>query len=597
MEYVKLYRELMRHNEWDDVAAFYDSSRRYFMSTFDRFREAVNVSYFSPVSESNIPLGNIHASHKVIFVFAGEKLARNILCLALHFRPSLIYPIYQWIFHDRTEDQLWQNVSFSYAGDTYSCSQQQMMQATEGTILNVYRLKRENSLEETDVGFTLTDFYAPYQQQLSKHLTEIGITRDHYTSEAEDWAPLYYDAVWAMALALDRAEPDLMRLQNVTLSEYKYGAPQATALIRHRLSLLDFEGLSRRIMFRNETHDTTTIIDIYQIAYNSLTHTSNSSLVGSYTPSGLTISPSARFVAGSFEMVQESVHPAATVILVLLVLLCTGCVATLHILFIYHCNSSPIRASSPRLTQLIFSGCYLIMLLAFFLVLITSRWVVSLFEPMSRNHMIVYGMFCCVSAWNISAGYTLILSSLVVQLWRIYNIFNHFNKELRFLSDEFLVCIVTGILALNCSLQVVWISTDPQLPVFEMLEVVETYNGSEQPIIPLRFKCHSESAKIFDSATIALNGVLSISLVVLSILNRHIRRKNFSNYSGVNLFVYVFIVISILGGHLVYSFDENSLLFVVMFWEFCFLSTVFIVSLFLFLPRVKAALAYLDYED
>ena len=588
MEYVELYRELMQYNGWNDVAALYDPTRKYFLSTFHEFRDSVNVTYFCPVSMNKVPLEDIHAAYKIIVVFVGAELARNILCLAHHTHPTLKYPIYQWIFHDKTEDQLWQNVTFSYAGNVYTCSKHQMMQATEGVILNVYRLKRENELSETDVGLTLRDFHLRYRQELSKHLEEIHLSRGQYTPTAEDWAPLYYDAVWTMALALDRAEPELIQLENLTLSEYKYGYPQATAIVKQKLLSLDFEGLSGRVVFQNETRDVASIIEIYQIIYDSSTATST--LIGYYGSDGLVVYPAADFVSGSFEIVQEHVHPAATVIFCALVFLCTGFLATLHILYIYHGNSSAIRASSPRLSQLIFSGCYLVMCLAFVLALVTSKWMVTLFEPLSHNHFVTYGVFCCVSNWNISLGYTLILSSLVVQLWRIYNIFNHFRKELRFLSDEWLVCIVGGLVALNCTVQLVWILTDPQLPLFRILDVVESYGGSQHPITPLRFICHSETGRIYDSIIISINGLLAVSLIALSILNRQVKKKNFIN-SGVSVFVYVFIIITLFASFLTTSIGAGDLLFVVMLWEFCFISSVFTVSLFLFLPRVREACA------
>ena len=591
VEYVSVYRELMLHNGWDTVAALYDSTRKYFLSTFHEFYDTVNISYFSPVSENNIPLGDIYLSYRVIFMFVGAELARNILCLAYQFQPTLSYPVYQWIFHDRTIDQLWQDVAFSYAGKGYSCSKHQMMQATDGVILNLYRLKRENALAETDVGLTLQDFQSAYQQKLSDHLKEVGLTRDQYTPTAEDWAPLYYDAVWTMALSLTRAEHDLLLQENLTLTEYKYGNPRATALIRRQLSLLDFEGLSGRISFRNETHDTATIVDLYQIVYNTSSAASNSSLIGSYGPDGLVILPSAEFVPCSFELVQQYVHPVVTVVFLALVLLCTGFLVSLHILYICYFDTTPIRASSPRLSQLIFSGCYLVMFLAFILILITSKWVVTLFHPLSRNHFIVYSVFCYVANWNISTGYTLILSTLVVQLWRIYIIFNHFQKKLRFLSDEFLVCVVGGILVVNCVVKLCWILTDPPLDLFRLTDVVQSYDGSQQPVLLLEFGCHSETVTIFDSIVIAIQVILGMSLVVLSILNRHIQKRNYTN-SGVNVFVYISNVTGFFANVFATLVGTTTLLFVVIVWETFLLSSILIVSAFLFLPRVRLALAF-----
>ena len=590
LEYISMYRELIQHNGWDNVAALYDANRKYFLSTFDEFHEVINVSYSSPVSDSRIPLEDIHAHYKVVFVFVGPKLARNILCLAYHFNPPLNFPTYQWVFHDKTEDQLWQDVTFSLSDTSYSCSRQQMMVATEGIILNVYRLKRENVLSETDVEFSLNDFYTSYQLQLSQHLSEVNLTQDQYVEDAEDYALLYYDATWAMALALSRSEPDLMRLENMTLSKYYRGNSRATALIKHQLHLLEFEGLSGKIMFRNETHDAATVIDIYQLKYNSSTATSTAVLIGYYDDSTLELTDMAEFVPSSFKMVQESVHPAVSVVFFCLVVLCTAGVAIQHILFVYYRNTSSIKAVSRQLLQLTFSGCYLIMFLALILVFITSTWAVRLFEPMSRKHVIVYSVFCNVAAWNISTGYILILGSLLAHFWRLYNIFNCMQKEHHFLADKYLVCFVAGLVALNSTVQLAWISSDPRIAVFIPLDVVRSHDGYQEPVIPLQLTCYSGSTKVFSSINIGMNVCVSICLAVLSILNRHVRRKNFNITSGVNVYVFVSTMIGLFGSIVATALGTGNLLFVVILWQLCFLFSVFTLSVFLFLPRVWSAL-------
>ena len=587
LEYISMYRELIQHNGWDNVAALYDANRKYFLSTFDEFHEVINVSYSSPVSHSRVPLEDIHAHHKVVFVFVGPKLARNILCLAYHFNPPMNYPTYQWILHDKTKDQLWQDVTFSLLDTSYSCSRQQMMVATEGIILNVYRLKREDALSETDVEFTLNDFYGSYQSQLSQHLNEVNLTQNQYVDDAEDYALLYYDATWAMALALSHSEPDLMHLKNMTLSEYDRGNPHATALIRHQMRMLEFEGLSGRIMFRNETHNPATVIDIYQLKHNSSTATSTAVLIGYYNDSRLELTDGAEFVPSSFEMVQEFVHPAVSVAFFFLLVLCTAVVVTQHILFVYYRNTSSIKSLSPQLSQLTFSGCYLIMFLAFILVFVTSKWATRLFEPMSHQHLIVYGVFCNVTAWNISTGYVLILGSLLAHFWRLYNIFKSMQKEHHFLSDKHLVCFVVGLVALNSTVHLTWISIDPRLAIFLPLDVVRSHNGY---VIPLRIACYSGSTKVFSGINIGINVCVSICLAILSILNRHGRRKNFNITSGVHVYVFVSTMIALFGSIVAIALGNGNLLYGFILWEVCFLSSVFTLSVFIFLPRMWSAL-------
>ena len=134
LEYVSVYMELIKHNGWDTVAALYDADREYFLSTFEHFRDVMestsNISYSSPVSDDEIPLSDIYAEYRVVFAFVGASLARKMLCLAYHFQPSLIYPVHQWIFHDSTEEQFLQDISFSLGGTFYSCSKHRLTHCT-----------------------------------------------------------------------------------------------------------------------------------------------------------------------------------------------------------------------------------------------------------------------------------------------------------------------------------------------------------------------------------------------------------------------------------------------------------------------------------
>ena len=172
---------------------------------------------------------------------------------------------------------------------------------------------------------------------------------------------------------LNRSASDLVRQENITLYDYSYGIPQATAIIKRHLSELQFEGISGRVTFRNETRDSVTIIDIYQLKD---AHPVNSSaiLIGYYNDSELNMSDSDKFISDSFTIVFSIVIVVATV-----------CVMALQVLYVRHRNSSLIKASSPQLSHLIFSGCYLLLVLAFMIVLISSKWLAVVFDHQSRH--------------------------------------------------------------------------------------------------------------------------------------------------------------------------------------------------------------------
>ena len=73
------------------------------------------------------------------------------------------------------------------------------------------------------------------------------------------WDASYFDAVWSLVLALNRTVGET----GVVLSEYHYGQHATTEAIRNHLLELDFEGVSGRIRFDNETGYVKRAVDVY----------------------------------------------------------------------------------------------------------------------------------------------------------------------------------------------------------------------------------------------------------------------------------------------------------------------------------------------
>ena len=564
------------------MAAFYDADRQYFHSTFEYFQSASqHLGYYSSVSSDSIPLDDIWARHRVVFVFVGASLARRILCLAYHFRPSLIYPIHQWIFHDRTADQFLKDFSFSYRGKLYQCSKQQMEIATEGIILGVYRLKRIDVTTETDVDLTYKQFSTMYQKYSADYLREVNLTEEDYTQNGKDYAAVYYDATWAMAVSLNYSLHDLANL-NITPSNYSYGQPSATAIIRTHLNSLKFEGLSGRIALQNSTQDPTTIIDGYQLHYNRSSGNTSRIHIGYYINNMLNTTGKGNFVSGTFEIVAVSVHPAVSVIFFLLSVFIFVYVSILHILYIYCRNSRAIKASSPALSHLIFSGCYLLILRSVLQTVAACEWMIP--TAKSPQHVIFAGVFCNVTIWCETIGYSLILDTLFVQIWRIYHIFNHFKMRHYFLSDEYLTSFVVCLLILNLITLLTWTMNEPLLPEFEIQDV--EYSQFQEPVIPVRDFCHSKNDYIYYSIPWCVNFLISVSLIVFSTLNRHITRTHFNTTVQVNKVVYIGNGLAVLCTVIGFIARTSNIHYSFVLWQFSFLSVVLLVCTFIFLPRI-----------
>ena len=232
-------------------------------------------------------------------------------------------------------------------------------------------------------------------------------------------------------------------------------------------------------------------------------------------------------------------------------------------------------------SHLIFSGCYLLLLRSLLQVLADSGWMNL--TPQSRQHMIVTGVFCNVAVWCETLGYSLILGTLCVQLWRLYHIFNHFRVKHYYLSDQYLASFVVCLIALDLTVLIIWIAMDPLLPRFE-LHTVEYFDN--QLVFPIRGFCYSQHLSIHYPILWGINILGSVCVVMLSTLNRHISHKHFNSTVSVNVMVYIGNVLSVLCTVISFIVEERNIHYAYILRQICFLSVVFLVCMFIFLPKI-----------
>ena len=575
IQYVDTIRELMTENEWNNVAAFYDGNRPYFRASFDHILNASprDIGFYSVVYDSHIPLSYIKAKYKVVLVFAGASLSRKIICLAYHSKPPLIYPVYQWIFQDKTKDQFLMSFNFTYKGRFYSCSRKQMAKAMEGIILNIYRLRREDSSPMTDVDLVYDEYQGLYQQYLNDALQGLPEHQRTFEDSGEDFAVTYYDATWAMALSLNQS------LSLISLSNYSFGNSHDTAIIKSHLRGLEFEGLLGRVAFRNSTQDSVTTIEIHQFEDN------DTKIIFYYNGTGLMSTnwtDGSKFVTGAFHKKLHSVHPAATTVILCITLLVLFLVVGLHLIYIFYRKEKSIKASSPNLSHLIFSGCYLILLQCLLIVYKFSGWMAG--DTQSHEHAIIMGVICNINIWCYTLGLSLVMGTLCGQLWRIYRIFNHFHSRALYLSDISLILFVICLLTLDLAVLITWIAYDPLLADFRQQEVKYSDNPSEEPVIPIRVQCVCEYYKIWLPVVCGVNVLVSVCVVVLSTLNRRISRKYFKVTKSINIMMYFMMLLLFFIG-LALLLENTNIHYFYVLWQLAFLFMVVLVCVFVLLPH------------
>ena len=586
LRHVGAVTELMAHNAWENVAVLHDRIRAYFRLAAENFLDSHSskIGFHSEIHETNYPLHSIEARFKVIVLLAGSHFARETMCLAYHRKPKLIFPVYQWIIVDLLNSTfISNNIQFTYNGISYNCTPHMMKQAIEGAIFTSYQIvDYTNRYQPTDVDLTVDQYQILYPRYRDEHLEELAQLNRYNESEAdaEEYAVSYYDATWALTLALNASFDDLSQDY---LSGYSHGQPNITQVIRNHLSQIEFKGLMGRIAFDNSTHDSSTPVSIHQSI------SGQSTLIGLYTGSELrNLSKKATFITDTFEKSITGVNPVATLIAAAVAVILMIYTVFLHGTFIVFQNQKSIKATSFTMSHFMFSGCYVLLMRA---LLITAQFsdsslMIGIRESHTRD--VVFGVMCNVNEWLNGVGISLVMGTLCGKLWRVYRIFNHFNTNSYLVSNVTLTVFIVCVVTVNVVVLVVWTTVDPLLAEFEQQGI--EFNGEDEPIILERMFCRCEYYSVWISVLYSIIILLVTCVVVLSSLNRHINRRFFQKAKSVNVMVYLIALSGFLGIGLAFVFESFDVHYSYVSRQFSLLSTVCLVCVFIFSPPAFAVL-------
>jgi gamma-aminobutyric acid type B receptor len=334
---------------------------------------------------------------------------------------------------------------------------------------------------------------------------------------------------------------------------------------------LHFQGASGHISFNNKTGYTSASVDLHQVVDNT------SVLAGYYDEDKQEIVSvgDAQFVENSFESMELVVHPALASLFLLLTILALALIVGTHVGTLVFSSFPAIRASSYRLGQLAFIGCYLIVLcfLCFTIREVTTSTSVSITS------------LCVIQAWCLPLGLTLILGTLTAKTWRLYRIFVHLKKPGKVPGDKVLV---TAVLLLAC-FDIVFCSIwSARFPFATLCHETVTDDNT----IEVRVECYSEYYYAWFGALTLYQGLIMASALVLALLTKNIRHKSFKTKS-VTFLVY-FLTITLSLGFPLYLILNASRVsgvnveYVVL--SLTYLAVVCLCFVFLFFPPVFSLL-------
>ena len=516
------YFELIQKNNWNRIAMLYREgqySREVFLELREKFSNlpGFEIAFASPIYDTFLPLEVIRRSFiRVIIVESSARLTRNLLCLAYH--QGMIFPNYQWVSEFLIDSDFYREADFSYGGNRYRCSSRDFSAAVSGLVNFHIRFKPDADNVNTFSGLSYDQYLVEYKAE--DELYECSV-RSMYNLTA--WANPVYDAVWALALALNSSLAELDDNNITFMEESRNRQNEITEIIRKHLLDVDFQGITGRIRFESETGFVNKTMDMYQYNDNGV-----SKRIGFFRSGELTILPSANpdFIDSNFP--RKRLDTVTAVFFIIIEVAALLLAIPVHVINVVYRNYTTIKASSYRLNQFVFVGCYLVIVGAVFY---TLSETIKLRTTQTG--------LCNFVLWTSNLGLTLILATVCLKTWRLYYIFKKrdktkLNKAL--IKDKTLAGIIILLFFVDVLIGVIWSFNDP------LKSKEDTFLVSDGAIVT-EIKCESKWTEIWLLTTVSYKGTIMFASLTFALLTRKVNLKRFET-NNIVILVYLLSIIS-----------------------------------------------------
>ena len=559
----------LKKREWTKVGVLYDSSRVFHKTAFMEISDVlsndknVKIEFASGIYPHFLPIDQIKDKLiKVTIVLAGPKVVRKILCLSYH--QGLTSPTHQFLIIERHLPELvTEDIHFVYNDRNYNCSKDTMAMIMRGNLLTEYRV---SPLDEESLSTINETSYNEFTDKYRQRIRELKETKSYKYQETimkSIWGTLWYDMVWAMAMALNNAQ----LYDGIDLQTYGIGMKDVTNKIYRQFQELDFNGTSGRIVFSDNSTFVHRQVDVYQV--NGDGEQVNVAVIDGSEVTDLT---DGNYTVSEYPTRTRCIHTAATVMVLFIVSVILIALLITHTVMIKFRHHPTVKGSSPRLQHLAYFGCYLL------IVATLSLFIPKAFKLGNETHLV----FCHIMNMCSSCGYTLIIGTVCAKTWRLYRIFCHYQKPGKLLADHWLLAIILTLTLVDVVGNIVWATTDHfEIETYMSFENTDK-NDNATMVIVIETICTSRHRIAWTSVITCYNVCILIVAVCLAILTRKVHLPQFQTKTVVILAYMLFLLFG-LGVPLKLILDNPYL------WMVMFLLTVLLCLFLLFLPPMLPA--------
>ena len=544
---------LFSYNKWTRAAVLYNSEMLVDYNSFLLFQEKIagtaNLTYTSSASPTQLPLEQLRRSYvRVIVSFLRDETLKRVLCLAYY--KNMTYPRYQWILFQSNDNS---NVSFSYEGNQYECSGEQLVTALSQSIgINSENLNSDAPFISDIDEVTIVDTCLRYP--------------DCY---------ILFDAVWAIALALNNSiEP--LAASGHSLLNYIYGKLEYTRIVKEQMNMLSFNGLWGAVQFNSSTGF---ILNITTTFYYNGSYDDNYSIGTFSFPNGILdiYSGRAAFLLTSFDKTLILVSTPLAVVIIVVEAVAAILVMMVHILNTVYSQRKTIKISSTRLNHFAYIGCYVILI---------GTLLYTIMETFNINQK-AKNVLCNAFPWTLITGLTLVFGTVLTKAWRLYHIYHsalkHKKSSKVATQDKSLIVMIVVLGSLSAVLCLAWTFYDPLVRNTDVSLATE----GDDLVIVMKESCSCTYEVVWVVVGMVYEAILITCTVVCAFSTRNISIKELQS-QGTILMAYFLTLTSITGGAIYYITKTIGTETDVPYAILCFslMIIVYLCIVLLFLPPV-----------
>ena len=422
---------------------------------------------------------------RVFIAMAPESTAALMLCAAYHL--GMTGPSYQWILLGDFVENWWKQTTKLKPLLHYKvfCSEEDMRRAIESTLIFTHHLEKLRISRR----FRIIQGQQTIEEFWSKFTAFFNTTENmEFSSDEASWVPSTYDAVWSIALALNKSlimdSGDMVtsRESNLQYTSDHNDNLGLTVRLSSAMETLDFQGASGRIVFtptqRSQLSPVTCISQMQNGRMVSIgIHDERDDVLNlSYYGNNLSWQEAAGPPRDRPKVYLQTVDPL--LVIIMLVLVSVGIVLCGAMAFIncYYRKHKVIKASSPYINMLIITGCFM----GFTSVIFLSAENIGAYLHIAPK---AYPFLCNARPWLLSLGYTLAFGALFVKTWRIYSIFHNPWKKNRPLKDHCLIAMVGIMLGVDLAILALWVVIGPlDLHTFIINKDIESFTQEKHVV-------------------------------------------------------------------------------------------------------------------